>query len=48
MKFVKRKATTAKSKHAPKDFTAVKRVFLGNVAVPTMEDVPPELVVNWK
>ena len=48
MKFVKRKATTAKSKHAPKDFAAVKRVFLNDViAVATMEDVPPELVLNW-
>ena len=47
-KFVKRKATTAKSKHAPKDFAAVKRVFLDDViAVATMEDVPPELVLNW-
>lgn len=48
MKFVRRKATTAKSKYAPDDFAAVKRVFLDDVvAVTTMEDVPPELVLNW-
>ena len=48
MKFVKRKATTAKSKHTPEDFAAVKQAFLDDVvAVATMEDVPPELVPNW-
>ena len=48
MKFVRRKATTAKSKHTPEDFAAVKQAFLNDVlAVATMEDVPPELVLNW-
>lgn len=48
MKFVKRKATTAKSKYTPKDFEAVKQAFLDDVvAVVTMEDIPPELVLNW-
>ena len=48
MKFVRRKATTAKSKYAPEDFAALKRDFLNDVAaVVTMEDVPPELVLNW-
>jgi hypothetical protein len=48
MKFVKRKATTAKSKHTPEDFAAVKQAFLDDVeAVVTMEDIPPELVLNW-
>ena len=47
MNFVRRKATTAKSKHTPKDFAATKQAFLDDVvAVATMEDVPPELVLN--
>ena len=45
MKFVRRMATTSK---APEDFAALKRDFLNDVAaVVTMEDVPPELVLNW-
>ena len=45
---MRRKATTAKSKHTPKDFAATKQAFLDDVvAVATMEDVPPELVLNW-
>ena len=45
---MRRKATTAKSKHTPEDFAAVKQAFLDDVlAVATMEDVPPELVLNW-
>ncbi len=48
MKFVRRKATTAKSKHTPEDFAAVKKAFLDDVvAVVTMDDIPPELVLNW-
>ena len=48
MKFVRRKATTAKSKHTPEDFAAAKTAFLDDVvAVVTMDDVPPELVLNW-
>ncbi len=48
MKFVRRKATTAKSKHTPADFAAVKKAFLDDVvAVVTMDDIPPELVLNW-
>ena len=48
MKFVRRKATTAKSKYAPEDFAALKRDFLNDVAaVVTMEDVPPELALKW-
>ena len=44
MKFIKRKATTAKSKHATKDFAAVTRVIVNDVvAVATME----ELILNW-
>ena len=38
MNFMRRKATTAKSKHTPKDFAATKQAFLDNVvAVATME-----------
>ena len=48
MKFGRRKATTAKSKHTLEDFAAVKQAFLDDVAaVATMEDVPPEVVLNW-
>ena len=46
--FVKRKATTAKSKHTPADFAAAKEAFLNDVvAVVTMDDIPPELILNW-
>ena len=42
MKFVRRKATTTKSKHTPENFAAVKQAFLDDVvALATMEDVPP-------
>ena len=42
------KTTTAKSKHAPADFAAAKEAFLNDViAVVTMDDIPPELVLNW-
>ena len=48
MNFVKRKATTAKSKQTPTDFAAAKAAFLNDVvAVVTMDDIPPELVLNW-
>ncbi len=48
MKFVKRKATTAKSKHTVEDFATLKRSFLDDLtSIVTMEDVPPELVLNW-
>ena len=48
MKFVQRKATTAKSKHAPMDFAQVKKSFLADeVATVTMEEIPVELILNW-
>ena len=48
MKFVRRKATTSKSGHAPEDFAAMKNGVLEDVTtVVTMEDIPPELVLNW-
>ena len=48
MNFVKRKATTAKSKYAITDFDCVKREFLEDVvATVEMEALPLELVLNW-
>ena len=48
MKFVRRKATTAKSKHTPKDFASLKESFLDDVvATVTMEEIPMELILNW-
>ena len=44
MNFVHRKATTAKSKHAPVDFAALKKTFFADVvATVTMEEIPAEL-----
>ena len=48
MKFVQRKATTAKSKHTAADFVQVKRAFLEEVvATVTMEGIPADLILNW-
>ena len=48
MKFVKRRATTSKSKSVVEDFDAVKEEFLQQVmAMGTMEEIPPELIMNW-
>ena len=48
MNFVKRKATTAKSKYAVTDSDCVKREFLEDVvATVEMEEIPPKLVLNW-
>ncbi len=48
MKFVKRKATTAKSKFSGQQFSTLKRAFLRDVALTVeMEDIEPELIVNW-
>ena len=48
MKFVQRRATTARSKYSDKNFAAVKLVFLQDVVtVVKMEEVPPVLVLNW-
>ena len=45
MEFVQRKATTAKSKHAPADFATLKEAFLDDVvATVSMEEVPAELI----
>ena len=48
MNFVKRKATTAKSKYTPEDFARRKQAFLDEVVgVVEMEEIPPELILNW-
>ena len=48
MKFVRRKATTSKSKHTPIDFAKLKEAFLDDVrAVVNMEEIPAELILNW-
>ena len=47
MKFVKRKATTAKSKQSIADFMERKREFLQEVVTTVrMEDIPAELILN--
>ena len=48
MKFVQRKATTAKSKASEANFAEQKKVFLNDVvATVTMEEIPAELILNW-
>ena len=48
MKFVQRKATTAKCKYAIADFERVKGKFLDDVvATVEMEEIPPQLILNW-
>ena len=47
MKFVKRKVTTAKSKHATAEFHQLREQFLKEVvATVQMEKFPPELILN--
>ena len=48
MNFVRKKATTSKSKHKPADFARLKEAFLNDVVfVMTMEETPAELILNW-
>lgn len=48
MEFVKRRASTAKSKHSVANFAELKQLFLNDVVTTvTMEDIPPELIMNW-
>ena len=48
MGYVKRKATTSKSKYSLADFEQVKKQFLKEVTETVlMEEIPPELVLNW-
>ena len=46
--FVKRKATTSKSKYSIENFAKAKESFLKSIReIVTMGDIPPELVLNW-
>ena len=48
MKFVRRKATTSKSKYSDVNFSALKKSFLDNVVTTVlMEEIPGELIMNW-
>ena len=48
MDFVRRKATTSKSKYTVDDFADVKKPFLQSVVeTVTMEEISPQLVFNW-
>ena len=48
MKFVQRKASTAKSKQSTADFEQLKSEFLRNVpTIVFMEDIKPDLIFNW-
>ena len=48
MKFVRRKATTSKSKYTFADFAELKKSFLRSVVeTVTMEEISPQLVLNW-
>ena len=48
MNVVRKKATTAKSKHTVQNFAEVKKSFLEEVkATVTKEEIPAELILNW-
>ena len=48
MKFVKRKATAAKSKYLTADFAQLKQQFLADVVTSVeMKEIPVELILNW-
>ena len=48
MGFVKRKATTAKSKHCMEKFSKLKQSFLNDVkATVEMEEIPSKVILNW-
>ena len=48
MKFIKRKATTAKSKHSTANFMQLKHQFFTDVVTTVeMEEIPAELILNW-
>ena len=48
MGYVKRKATTSQSMYILTDFKQAKKQFLKEVAeIVVMEEIPPELVLNW-
>ena len=46
--WVKRKSTTALSKHNPEDFEKLKSTFLQEVSVlVSMEEIQPDMILNW-
>ena len=48
MKFVKQKATTAKSKQSTEEFHQLKETFLSDiVSTVEMEEIPAVLILNW-
>ena len=48
MDFVSRNGTTAKSKWTGENFQRLKQEFLEEIqAIITMEEIPPNLVMNW-
>ena len=48
MKFVRRKATTSKSKYTVANFEEQKKSFLDEVVTTvSMEEISPELLMNW-
>jgi len=48
MNFIQRKATTAKGKYSLENFAEKRKEFLDDLVVTVqMEDVPPELILNW-
>ena len=48
MKFVKRKATTSKSKYTITNFAELKKSFLDKVvSTVKKEDIPAQLILNW-
>ena len=48
MVFVQRKPTTVKSKFSVENFTARRKEFLDDlVTTVEMEEIPPELILNW-
>ena len=48
VKFVTRKASTAKSKVTVSNFDELKQAFLNEVvSTVTMEEIPPHLILNW-
>jgi len=48
MKFVQRKATTTKNKFSVTNFAELKKGFLNDItSTIEMENIPPELVLNW-
>lgn len=48
MNFVQRKATTSKSKYTVVNFAQLKKAILVNMTTTvTMEETPPELILNW-